>query len=797
MEKYMEKCPHCDAKVYYSDGDKQVKCLSCGQELKVVDFVREQQKIEQCLAEGETAKEALEKATQEQQKAQEALCETVRALDGIETEQRDHTETLNRILSEQQFSSDIQNNMLNLLRAIQGEQENEQGFLDHLMQNISAGQRTADKKLASIGEIADQLLQNQNKTDRMISVLNERLTGSEQEKQKLIAEYMTWSNNNRKEDIERLNKIRDCGDSIQNTLTDLDEKIKQSRTKINSLEETAKSIDQKWSDEKREKLIKKYRLAEKLQKERRFDEAQKHYQDVLINGGRDPEVYWRVLMCHYCIEYQKNDEKEMVPTILYPDLSDPSDVTERSNLLEALENADEELQEYYHNKLEEIDSILEGYRRWRYKLKYDVFISVKQTDETDGKKHPTEDFRVGMELYDHLTSLGLKVFNSEKTKGPAGKEWEPYILAALMSARVMIVVGTCPEYMESQWVKNEWTRFQWLQKYERDEKKERVLFCYLSGGMKAERIPKALNPNKQAIIDGIHAQTELDAVIKEIFPPEQPPIVVNESEKKTEKPPITEKQLLDNWEAWLRLGRKEYIEKIKTDYDSMVEQGEHLTNPTFHLLSLCAENRVRSIRELPKYISDLQKESKFLLAERYAVSEEDRRLIDSLKKACAEEKNKKKAEKKNKAYAVISLISALVICAFLIALYFVEPNADVMKRDTHIEAILLGGAAVVALLAFVLFRILRRLSQSKCTMANSETRLYGLVHLCVCLFALGGVLNTGENIWNGWVLGVWAHYYEQYTIHLVEIYIFAASILISATGAIMTIVQRNRNSESD
>nr|MCR5844635.1 toll/interleukin-1 receptor domain-containing protein [Oscillospiraceae bacterium] len=437
--------------------------------------------------------------------------------------------------------------------------------------------------------------------------------------------------------------------------------------------------------------------------------------------------------------------------------------------------------------------------RWQYKLKYDVFISVKQTDKTEGKTHPTEDYRVGLELYDHLTSLGLKVFNSEKTKGPAGKEWEPYILAALMSARVMIVVGTCPKYMESQWVKNEWTRFQWLQKYERDEKKERVLFCYLSGGMKAEQIPKALNPNKQAIIDGIHAQTELDAVIKGIFPP-PPPSNENESRKKTEKPPkppITEEQLLANWEAWLRLGGKDYIDKIKTDYASMVARGEHLTNPTFHLLSLCAENKVPSIRELPQSISNLQKESKFLLADQCAVSEEDRKLIDSLKKACAEEKDKKKKEKKNKAYAVISLVSAAVICAFLIALYFVEPNADVLKRDTHIEAILLGGAAVVVLLAFVLFRILRRLSQSKCTMANSETRLYGFIHLCVCLFALIGVLNAGENIWNGWVLGVWAHYYEQYTIHLVEIYIFAASILISATGAIMTIVQRNRNSVSD
>ena len=50
----------------------------------------------------------------------------------------------------------------------------------------------------------------------------------------------------------------------------------------------------------------------------------------------------------------------------------------------------------------------------------------------------------------------------------------------------------------------------------KDEKKKRLLFCYLSGGMTAERIPKGLNPGRQAIIDGIGAQAELEGVITSI-----------------------------------------------------------------------------------------------------------------------------------------------------------------------------------------------------------------------------------------------------------------------------------------
>lgn len=38
-------------------------------------------------------------------------------------------------------------------------------------------------------------------------------------------------------------------------------------------------------------------------------------------------------------------------------------------------------------------------------------------------------------------------------------KFEPYIFAALNSAKVMIVVGTKSEYFNAPWVKNEWSRF--------------------------------------------------------------------------------------------------------------------------------------------------------------------------------------------------------------------------------------------------------------------------------------------------------------------------------------------------
>ena len=50
-----------------------------------------------------------------------------------------------------------------------------------------------------------------------------------------------------------------------------------------------------------------------------------------------------------------------------------------------------------------------------------------------------------------------------------GQEYEPYIFAALNSAKVMLVLGTKPEYYSAVWVKNEWSRFLQLMKADRSK----------------------------------------------------------------------------------------------------------------------------------------------------------------------------------------------------------------------------------------------------------------------------------------------------------------------------------------
>ena len=77
---------------------------------------------------------------------------------------------------------------------------------------------------------------------------------------------------------------------------------------------------------------------------------------------------------------------------------------------------------------------------------------------------------MAQEIYYQLTEQGRRVFFSRITlEDKAGTEYEPYIFAALNSAKVMIVVTTSAEHVNAVWVKNEWSRFLSLMRKDRSK----------------------------------------------------------------------------------------------------------------------------------------------------------------------------------------------------------------------------------------------------------------------------------------------------------------------------------------
>lgn len=88
---------------------------------------------------------------------------------------------------------------------------------------------------------------------------------------------------------------------------------------------------------------------------------------------------------------------------------------------------------------------------------YEIFISFKHS-EADGSL--TADYRIARELYEYLTEKGLRTFFSNETFKDLGTSvYKQKIDEILDTAKVLIVVGTSREHLESNWVRYEWDSF--------------------------------------------------------------------------------------------------------------------------------------------------------------------------------------------------------------------------------------------------------------------------------------------------------------------------------------------------
>jgi len=107
----------------------------------------------------------------------------------------------------------------------------------------------------------------------------------------------------------------------------------------------------------------------------------------------------------------------------------------------------------------------------------DVFISFKNSYQGQ----PTRDREIAENLHKKLDEEGIKAFFSNSTLAEMGEsEFKKAIDMALSEARVMIVIGTKMEYVDSKWVRYEWDTFS--QEILNDRKPEgSKIFTYLEG----------------------------------------------------------------------------------------------------------------------------------------------------------------------------------------------------------------------------------------------------------------------------------------------------------------------------
>ena len=199
-----------------------------------------------------------------------------------------------------------------------------------------------------------------------------------------------------------------------------------------------------------------YDRANHFRRSNEFDKAMGIYERILNEDTTDAEAYWSLVLCRYGIEYVEDPAThKRIPTV---NRAQYTSIFDDDNYKLALQYADGYQRHIYEEEAKAINEIQKGILAISQKEEpFDVFICYKETDR-NGRRTP--DSVLANDLYHQLTQEGFKVFFSRITlEDKLGVAYEPYIFAALNSAKVMVVVGTKPEYFNAVWVKNEWSRY--------------------------------------------------------------------------------------------------------------------------------------------------------------------------------------------------------------------------------------------------------------------------------------------------------------------------------------------------
>ena len=203
--------------------------------------------------------------------------------------------------------------------------------------------------------------------------------------------------------------------------------------------------------------LNRYNRANHFRRQCEFDKAVAAYEKILEQDDTDAEAHWGAVISRYGIEYVEDPAtKKRIPTCHRVQLTS---ILADEDYKAAVEYApDAESRRLYEEEAARIAEIQKGILAIsQHEKPYDVFICYKETDYNGQRTH---DSQWAQDIYYGLTEQGYKVFFSRITlEDKLGQQYEPYIFAALSSAKVMVVVGSKPEYFNAVWVKNEWSRY--------------------------------------------------------------------------------------------------------------------------------------------------------------------------------------------------------------------------------------------------------------------------------------------------------------------------------------------------
>ncbi len=243
----------------------------------------------------------------------------------------------------------------------------------------------------------------------------------------------------------------------------------------------------------------------------KFQDALERYELIIKSHPDCQEAYWGYILADYGIEYVKDYDGKFKPTChRVSSLALPQN--SKVNKLKSLVRDDKKVAEHYDSCINDIErNRKEIYKKSQQtKQKYDIFICYKQNTIANPSV-PTQEAKRARKLYNKLCGK-YNVFFAEESLGSTTDDYEAHIFSALNSAKLMIIVTSSLDNLNSAWVKNEWGRYLSFAK-EDSSKKFKVLYS----GFNPEELPTGLRRSQALDYEDPDWYAKLTTVIDNVF----------------------------------------------------------------------------------------------------------------------------------------------------------------------------------------------------------------------------------------------------------------------------------------
>ena len=216
-----------------------------------------------------------------------------------------------------------------------------------------------------------------------------------------------------------------------------------------------------------------------------FKEALELFNAAIEKAPNEPEAYFNYALARYQIQYLRDIKNRKMQPICHVYRDKP--FREDQSYKKALSLAADAQKEVYESKAKEIEKIqIEFAKLEKQKINYDCFICTKVTD--DDKK--TTDSQKAYDIYHMLQNKGFHPFYSEALMGEyTGEAYEAHILYALYKSQCMLIVCSDEKYLDTIWVKNEYTRYLGLVNSGNKKVKDSLAIIYLNSVIETLPLP--------------------------------------------------------------------------------------------------------------------------------------------------------------------------------------------------------------------------------------------------------------------------------------------------------------------